>query len=65
MWLSLVYLPVSALIIFNIPAHETGVWAFTLTPSREHVTWLLGYIYIFITFIIVAYTRYTARNKVV
>jgi len=62
LWMSAVYLPLGALIVFNIPT-ESHAWALSLTPSREHATWLLGYGYLFLTFIIVAGTRYAARKK--
>ena len=57
-WTSLVYVPLSALIVAN--THQTGGWI-SFTPSPEHVTWLLGYGYLLLTFAIVAGTRYAYR----
>ena len=58
-WTSLVYVPLSALIVAN--THQTGGWI-SFSPSPEHVTWLLGYGYLLLTFAIVAGTRYVARR---
>lgn len=62
LWMSAVYLSLGAIIVLNIPT-ESHAWAISLTPSREHATWLLGYLYILTTLVIVAYTRYAARKK--
>lgn len=59
-WMSLVYLPLSALIVAN--THQTGGWI-SFSPSPEHVTWLLGYFYLLLTFAIVVGTRYVARRS--
>lgn len=60
-WASIVYLPVSVLIISSINPNPSG-WI-NFTPSPEHVTWLLGYGYLLLTFAIVAGTRYAARMR--
>ena len=59
-WMSLIYLPLSALVVAN--THQTGGWI-SFSPSPEHVTRLLGYFYLLLTFAIVAGTRYVGRHS--
>lgn len=57
-WMSLVYLPVSTIIVGSIGPHP-ATWV-TAYVSPEHATWLLGYGYILLTLAVVAGTRFAA-----
>ncbi|MDO8407667.1 MAG: hypothetical protein Q7S95_00310 [bacterium] len=62
LWMSAVYLPLGALIVLNIPT-ESHAWAISLTPSREHATWLLGYLYILTTLLIVLWGWWKGKHS--
>jgi len=62
LWMSAAYLPLGALIVLNIPT-ESHAWAISLTPSREHATWLLGYPYILLTLGIVLWGWWRGQER--
>jgi hypothetical protein len=61
-WFSLVFVPIAAIVIIWFAPTPPAIVAGNESPDRVNLIWFFGYIYMVVTFLLVALARYRART---